>query len=138
MSTEMREQINKVKNWKQFNEGYVNSVNLEKYIQELIETKSKINELTGDDEDNQKFYELRKTQGFNKLYNKWTSLIDNIKDYYKVKLESEFVKNGETGVRKLHKEILDYLKKDETIEEYTGLICFDLTEFTRNLIKKGG
>ena len=64
MGEEMREQINKVKNWKQFNEGYVNSVNLEKYIQELIETKSKINVLTGDDEDNLKFYELRKTKDF--------------------------------------------------------------------------
>ncbi len=135
MRKEMREQINKLKNWKQFNEGYVNSVNLEKYIQELIETKSKINELTG--EDNQKFYELRKTKDFNKLYNKWVSLNVKIEDYYKMKLDSEFVKNGEVGVRKLHEEILDYLKKDDTLEEYTGIICSDLTEFTRNLIKKG-
>jgi hypothetical protein len=92
--------------------------------------------LTG--EDNQKFYELRKTKDFNKLYNKWVSLNEKIEDYYKMKLDSEFVINGEVGVRKLHEGILDYLKKDETLEKYTYLICFSLTEFTINLIKKGG
>jgi len=137
MSKEMREQINKVKNWKQFNEGYVNSVNIEKYLFDLIQTKNKIDEMTGDDEDNQKFYELRKTKEFNNLYNKWISLIEDIKEHYKRKLESEFVKNGETGVKKLHKDIVDFLKQNE-YEDYTGVIWFDLTEFTRNLIKKGG
>ena len=34
-------------------------------------------------------------------------------------------------------DIISFLQKEE-YEEYTGIIRFDLTEYTRNLIKKGG
>ena len=123
-----------IKNWKQFNEN-VNSIDsgsIEQYLQDLIDISDKIHDMTGEDDNHQKFNELLKTKDFRKIYNRWVSLIEEIKDYYKTQLQSKVT---ESEIRSLHKEIVDFLQQDN-YEEYTGVIRFDITDFTRSLIEK--
>ena len=139
MSKEMREQINKVKNFVQFLNENLNTDDIENKLLELITTKDRMEEMIGDggDEDHQIHYNLEKTSGeYRTLLKRWNNLIDIIKNYYKKKLISTFETYGEEETRKLHRKIVDNLKRNEEYEIRTGVIWFDITDFTRNLIKK--
>jgi len=110
---------------------------VEKELLELIATKDRMEEMTGEDEDHQIHYNLDKTnKEYQTLYKRWRNLIDIIKNYYKKKLTTTFEIKGEEATRQLHKEIVQNLKRNEQYEIRTGVIWFDITDFTRNLIKK--
>jgi predicted nuclease with TOPRIM domain len=137
MSKEIREQINKVKNFGQFLNENLNTDKVERDLLELIAIKDRMEEMTGEDENHQIHYNLDKTnKEYQTLYKRWGNLIDIIKNYYKKKLTTTFEIQGEEATRQLHKEIVKNLKRNEQYEIRTGVIWFDITDFTRNLIKK--
>jgi len=122
---------NIVKKWKQFLNEDAKFDPMDEHLIDLIEIKKQIDEIIEN-----KNNSFRTKPEFNIYYKAWVSIMERIKEYYKKELEKEFNKNGEEGVRQLHKEIMNSLKRNKTYEEKTGLICFDLTEFTRNLINQ--
>ncbi len=114
----------------------IKSDKIDDQLIELILTKDKMDLMTGDDNDHQIHSTLQKTnEKYKVLLKKWKELIDSIENYYKTKLTRIFKFYGEGAVRESHKVILEYLQKDEQYEIATGVICFDLTAFTRHLIK---
>jgi len=133
----MRKNIDRVKNFGQFLNENLNTDKVERDLLELIAIKDRMEEMTGEDEDHQIHYNLDKTnKEYQTLYKRWRNLIDIIENYYKKKLTTTFEIQGEEATRQLHKEIVQNLKRNEQYEIRTGVIWFDITDFTRNLIKK--
>ena len=150
MSKEMREHINKVKNFNQFiNENKTNGV--ENLVLELIDLNKKMKDIihkTGNEEAFD-FITLnggakttvhdelmRKDKEYESLSNQWHKLHDKIYNYYKKIITDTYNKLGEEETKKLYYEIQSYSKQNEQYEIALGVIIFDLTSFTRNLLKK--
>jgi DNA-binding ferritin-like protein (Dps family) len=98
--------------------------------------KSKIDRALGKDNTCSKFVELMETEEFSNLQNRHSSLMRNIQDYYKSRLNLEFSRYGEVGVKKLLNEIIRFeLNKDKNIAEHTEFISYHLKTFVKKLIE---
>ena len=70
-----------------------------------------------------------------KIFIKLEKLFYSIMNYYKSYLTLTFEKYGKDETRKIFYEIKDSMERDEKYKDNTSVILFDLTLFTRNLIK---
>lgn len=85
--------------------------------------KVKIDIALGKDNTCGKFVELMETEDFINLQNRHSSLMRNIQDYYKSRLNLEFSRYGEVGVNRLLNEIIRFeLNKDKNIGKHTEFI----------------
>lgn len=117
-------------------QSYVNFLNLEKHLKELVDVKTQINIILGEDRGFGRFAELMETKDFSNLQNRYNSLVRNIQDYYKSRLNLEFSRYGEVGVKKLLNEIIRFeLNKDKNIAEHTEFISYHLKTFVKKLIE---
>lgn len=117
-------------------QSYVNFLNLEKHLKELVDVKVKIDIALGKDNTCGKFVELMETEDFINLQNRHSSLMRNIQDYYKSRLNLEFSRYGEVGVNRLLNEIIRFeLNKDKNIGKHTEFISYHLKTFVKKLIE---
>ena len=68
-------------------------------------------------------------------WEKYENLVKNIEEYYKKLLKSIFEQQGKDKTIELYNKIKNEFNKDKYYDS-GGLIMFNITEYTRNLIKK--
>jgi len=146
----MREQVNKVKNWKQFLNENVSNISIEKILNEIIDInkqKNKILKSSGYDnyydyltlENGRKTtihdYLYETNNNYKELSDKWKELIGIGYNHYKNILNNEFNNFGKDKTKEKFYDIKKYLLQYEEYEEASAVILFDLSSFVVNLLK---
>lgn len=110
--------------------------NIEVKLLELVELRNARNEFELD-LNYMALEKLRQSnEAYRKIYEYFNDLSYSIYSYFKDKIVNIYSKNGKNDTVKLFYKIKESLQRDEKYEEATGVIMFDLTVFTSNLIKK--
>jgi hypothetical protein len=70
------------------------------------------------------------------LYSNWKRLINKVSTHYKNIISKTYNEYGDEKTKEMFYKIKDFLTKSEEYQIAAGVIMFDLTSFTINLIKK--
>lgn len=93
----------------------IDDSNIDKYLLEYVEISENL------------------TMDSTKNDDEWKHLTSTITIYYKNKIREHFIKNGEVGKSKIYEDIIDTLYKNNRYKNQTGIIVFNVTDFTKKL-----
>lgn len=114
----------------------VTVANIEIKLLELVKNKNARNEFELD----LNYIGLDKLRKSNEIYKKccddFNNLSYSIYSYFKEKIINIYNKNGKNDTVQFFYKTKESLQRNDKYEEATGVIMFDLTYFTSNLIKK--
>lgn len=109
--------------------------NIESELLELIQKRNKISEFEGDLDCFDLAKLISSDDKYKKHYDNFRNLSYSIYKYFTKKVEDVYSISGKNDTVQLFYKIKESLQRDEQYTDATGVIMFDLTSFTSNLIK---